>query len=242
MENKLKILFENDDYFIIEKQAGITVNKSDTTNNEVTIQDLINQSKKIDINSDDAEFIDRSGIVHRLDKETSGILIIAKNSFSFRAIQKQFKNRLVDKSYVALAHGEIKPKNGEVNAPIGRLPWNRMRFGVLAGGREALTKYEVIKYYKFKNEILSLVRLFPKTGRTHQIRVHLKHLNYPIYSDPLYGGRKVSRDDRKNLSRIFLHAEQIVFLNPKTNEKVHYKSELSPELEKFLKLISTTSN
>lgn len=242
MENNLKVLFENDDYLVIEKPAGITVNRSDTTSKEITLQDLIDKENKIDKNDPDQEFLDRSGIVHRLDKETSGALIIAKNSSSFRELQRQFKERIVKKTYLALAHGDIKPETGEINVPIGRLPWNRKRFGVLAGGREAMTRYEVEAYYKFENEVLSFVRLFPKTGRTHQIRVHLKHINHPIFSDPLYGGRKVSISDRKILPRVFLHAEQISFLDPKTKVNVTYRSELSDDLQRFLKLISTSRN
>lgn len=242
MEDSLKILFENNDYLVIEKPAGITVNRSDTTSNETTLQDLIEKENKINKSDPDQEFLDRGGIVHRLDKETSGGLIIAKNSKAFRELQRQFKERIVEKSYLALSHGEIKPESGEINVPVGRLPWNRKRFGVLAGGREALTNYEVQNYFKFERETLTLVRLFPKTGRTHQIRVHLKHINHPIFSDPLYGGRKVSNSDRKILPRVFLHAEAISFLDPKTGEKVMYKSELSDDLKRFLKLISSSKN
>lgn len=242
MQGELKIIFENSDYLVIEKPAGITVNRSDTTSRETTLQDLIEKEKKIDTSDPDPEFLDRGGIVHRLDKETSGAIIIAKNSIAFRELQRQFKERIVEKSYLALSHGEIKPETGEIDVPIGRLPWNRKRFGVLAGGREALTRYEVESYYKFEREILTLVRLFPKTGRTHQIRVHLKHINHPIFSDPLYGGRKVSISDRKILPRVFLHAEQISFLDPKTGEKVKYMSELSDDLSRFLRLISSSRN
>ena len=234
--DKLKILFENEDYLIVEKNAGITVNRSDTAGGEVTLQDLIEAENKIDKNDIDPDFRNRSGIVHRLDKETSGVMIVAKNSETFRNLQGQFKERKVSKSYVALVHGEIKPPSGEINAPLGRLPWNRKRFGVIAGGREAVTSYEAISNLKsqISNEILTLVRLFPKTGRTHQIRVHLKHINHPIFSDPLYGGRKVARNDRKILPRVFLHAESLSFNDPKTGERVKYRSELPQELEIFI--------
>jgi 23S rRNA pseudouridine1911/1915/1917 synthase len=199
---------------------------------------------KINKEDDDEEFKNRGGIVHRLDKETSGVIIVAKNSSAFRKIQSQFKERTVEKTYLALAHGEIEPSRDEINLPIGRLPWNRKRFGVLAGGREAVTYYETVSVYQNpkNNELLTLVRLFPKTGRTHQIRVHLKHINHPIFSDPLYGGRKISRDDRKSLGRVFLHAESISFDDPKTGERVSYKSELTKELSEFLDLLSASKN
>ena len=244
MENSLKILFENKDFMVIDKQSGLTVNHSDTTGNEVTLQDLILQSGKTDTTGADEEFISRSGIVHRLDKETSGALIVAKNSQAFENLQAQFKERKVEKSYIALSHGKILPEKGEINVPVGRLPWNRKRFGVLAGGRNAITSYRVISNFKFQisNETLSLVRLHPKTGRTHQIRVHLKYINHPIFADPVYGGRKLARSDRKILSRIFLHAEEISFHDPKTNETVNFKSKLPADLKDLLEKLEPTSD
>ncbi len=244
--DKLKILYENEDYLVIEKSAGIIVNRSDTTSNEITLQDLVEKENKIDKSDTDEDFRKRSGIVHRLDKETSGLLIIAKNAFAFSVLQAQFKERKVSKSYVALVHGEIKPRTGDINVPIGRLPWNRKRFGVLAGGREAMTSYEVISNFQFppaspseagraiSNEEFSLVRLFPKTGRTHQIRVHLQYIGHPIFADPLYGGRKIAREDRKILPRVFLHAEKIKFLDPRSGKEVEYASNLPQDLEALL--------
>ena len=198
------------------------------------------------------EFENRSGIVHRLDKETSGILLIAKNPASFLNLQKQFKDRSVKKTYIALVHGEVKPESGEINVPVGRLSFNRKRFGVVAGGREAVTKYKVlsIKYYAVpagrqvsdgKKEPLSLLELYPKTGRTHQIRVHLKYFGHPVFSDPLYGGRKTSRNDRKLLPRLFLHAAKISFLHPKTNKIISLESPLPQELVNFLLTLSKKS-
>lgn len=254
MGNNLKIILENDSYLIIDKESGMTVNKSDTTVSELTLQDLIEKENKLDRSDPDAEFVKRGGIVHRLDKETSGVIIVAKNSIAFRALQKEFKERRVKKSYVALAHGEIKPLRGEINVPIGRLPWNRKRFGVLSGGREASTSYEVITNYQLppassseagraiSNEVMSLVRLFPKTGRTHQIRVHLKHIGHPIFGDPLYGGRKTARDDRKLLNRVFLHAEEISFLDPTTGKEVSFKSEMPKELSEMLENFKPNNN
>jgi 23S rRNA pseudouridine1911/1915/1917 synthase len=244
MQNKLKIIFENENYLVIDKPAGITVNKSDTTKDEQTLQGMIEDEKKIDFNDPDQEFIDRGGIVHRLDKETSGVIIVAKNSNAFRNLQAQFKERKVEKKYIALAHGQIIPGEGVINAPVGRLPWNRKSFGVLSGGREAVTSYKIISnfQYSISNEKLSLIELFPKTGRTHQIRVHLKYINHPIFSDPLYGGRKIARNDRKVLNRVFLHAKEISFFDPITLNAVRFESELPEELENFLQLISKQNN
>jgi len=189
----------------------------------------------------DLEFINRGGIVHRLDKETSGILLIAKNPRSFLNLQNQFAERKVEKVYLALVHGEVKPESGEINVPVGRLSFNRKRFGVVAGGRDSVTNYRVISNFKFpiSNETLTLLKLSPKTGRTHQIRVHLKYFGHPVFSDPLYGGRKTARKDRKVLPRLFLHASEIFFLHPKTGKEVSFESKLPQKLEEFLKTLSS---
>lgn len=242
---KLKVIYKNNDFIIIDKPAGIIVNRSDTAVNEITLQDLIENEGLTDNKDQEPEFISRSGIVHRLDKETSGVLIVARNSKAFKNLQLQFKERKVEKTYLALSHGTIEPKIGEISVPVGRLPWNRKRFGVLSGGRESVTFYEVVSSFKssISNEELTLVRLHPKTGRTHQIRVHLKYINHPIFSDPLYGGRKTSREDRKLLPRIFLHAQEISFLDPTTGVKVNFKSDLPYELKELLeKFNSNTDN
>lgn len=232
----LQIIYEDDSLLIIDKPSGITVNRSDTTIGQYTVADYISDkypfllSKNI---NKDSDFYKRSGIVHRIDKETSGILVAAKTQDAFENIQAQFKERIVGKTYIALVHGMLKGESGEISVPVGRLPWNRKRFGVLAGGREATTFYKIIGVFP-KLGGLTLLELNPKTGRTHQIRVHLKYFNHPIFSDLLYAGRKTSRDDRKILDRVFLHAAKISFNHPKTKEKVSFESPLPVELSELL--------
>src|SRR5260221_11720913 len=172
----IPLIFEDDSLLVINKPAGITVNRAETTKNETTIQDwaekklgiknhelgIIEQKKFGDEGWDPRfDFYKRGGIVHRLDKETSGILIIAKTPEEFVHIQNQFKERKVKKKYVALPHGVIKPQEGEINVPVGRLPWNRNRFGILPGGRESKTLYKVLSYYQTPNssEKLSFIEL-----------------------------------------------------------------------------------
>ncbi len=234
--NEPRIIFEDEDMLIIDKPAGMVVNKADTTKNMMTVQDWI--QRKFRISNGGSEFEKRGGIVHRLDKETSGILVIAKNEQAFANLQEQFKSRNVKKTYITLVHGELKPEVGEINVPIGRLPWNRTRFGVLADGREASSKYKVlgIKYLVLDKvrEPLSLVEVYPQTGRTHQIRVHMRHVGHPIFADELYAGRKVSKRDRKLLPHHFLHASKIAFDHPRTGEKVEFESKLLPDLQEFL--------
>lgn len=238
--NEITILFQDDAFLVIDKPSGITVNKADTTKGQVTIQDWAEDKLGIKNHElrimEDSDFYNRGGIVHRLDKETSGILLIAKTPEAFLELQRQFKERIVKKTYLALSHGAIVPEVGEISVPVGRLPWNRKQFGVVAGGREAMTKYKVISNFKspISNEQLTLVELYPETGRTHQIRVHLKHIGYPIFADFLYAGRKTSRDDRKLLFRVFLHAAKISFLHPTTGKEVSFESPLPEELQKVL--------
>ncbi len=246
----IKIIFENEDLLVLDKPAGITTNRSETTR-EPTIQDWTEEklhinkdkisSEKIEDYSSDKyfqqTFLQRGGIVHRLDKETSGILLVSKNWQSFKNLQSQFHDRVVSKTYLALVHGILIPKAGEISIPVDRLPWNRHRFGVVPGGRPSVTVYQTLNVYNWKNkknEHLSLVKLYPKTGRTHQIRVHLKYLNHPIISDMLYAGRKTSRDDRRVLDRVFLHAAGIKFKDPSNGEDVEFKSELASELKEFM--------
>jgi 23S rRNA pseudouridine1911/1915/1917 synthase len=240
--NDITVIYEDSDILVINKPSGVIVNKADTTRHELTVQDWLEQGareacfKKPSLGVE-SDFYNRAGIVHRIDKETSGILIIAKNLTSFENLQAQFKERKVEKTYIALAHGKIEPLEGEISVPIGRLPWNRTRFGGMVGGRESLTKYKVISNFKSpaaQNEQLTYLELYPKTGRTHQIRVHLKHINHPIFGDELYAGRKTSRDDRKFLQRFFLHAKKISFFHPKTGKRVEFESPLSSELQNML--------
>ena len=233
----IKIIYEDDSILVLDKPWGVTVNRSETEK-EKTVQDWVEDKFKVQSSKfkvgEESDFFKRSGIVHRIDKETSGILIAAKNPLSFEDLQKQFKERKVSKTYLALVHGKIQGV-GEIKVPVGRLPWARTKFGVLSGGREAVTRYRVIRSMVVNNEQVTLLELFPQTGRTHQIRVHLKYINHPIFSDPLYAGRKTARSDRKILPRLFLHAHKISFTHPKTGERVEFESKLPDDLKSLLK-------
>jgi len=177
----------------------------------------------------------RPGIVHRLDKETSGLLLVAKTSEAFANLQAQFKKRKVEKCYLALTHGRVAQKKGEIEAPVGRLAWNRERFGVFPGGRAAKTYYQKVGQYQKNGEEFSLLELKPETGRTHQIRVHLKYLGHPVVSDSFYAGRKTSRKDRAWCPRLFLHASEISFMHPKTGKRISFSSKLPQDLKDALK-------
>jgi 23S rRNA pseudouridine1911/1915/1917 synthase len=245
----ISILYEDDDLAVVDKPAGVTVNRAETTKGEMTMQDWamgrfkikdegIKNDKKFGEEGWDPrlDFYPRGGVVHRLDKETSGLLILAKNPDAFVALQKQFHDRSVKKVYQALAHGVISPAKGEINVPVGRLPWDRNKFGIIPGGRESKTLYTVLQVYENPKtkEKLTLVELYPQSGRTHQIRVHLKYINHPIFADFLYAGRKTSRTDRKLLERVFLHAAGISFTQPTTGKVLQFESPLPPELQTTL--------
>lgn len=233
-----EIIFEDESLLILNKPPGWIVNEARTARDQPVIQRWIALNFKFPISNDR---IFRNGIVHRLDKETSGILIVAKTEAAFKDLQSQFKARQVKKEYLALAHGKIEPKTGTVEVPVGRLPWNRERFGVLPGGRVAETNYKVKKYYEKEKEKFSFLALKPKTGRTHQIRIHLKHLGYPIVSDEFYAGRKTARADRKWCPRLFLHASKISFKHPGSKKPVNYESGLPQDLMTSLQKLAPCS-
>ena len=240
-----KIIFEDEWILVLDKPAGWVVNDAETVKDTPTVQAWI--AKNFDFETT-KERRHRAGIVHRLDKETSGILLIAKTTSVFEKLQAQFKNREVKKMYMALVHGKVDPREGEIKATVGRLPWRRDRFGVLPGGREAETVYKVDSYYTAPATLNSLptthysqltthhtlLTLYPKTGRTHQIRIHLKYIGHPIVSDEFYAGRKTARKDRKWCPRLFLHASEISFNHPKTGEELSFRSEIPKDLKEAL--------
>lgn len=223
------VIYEDDNILVLEKPWGMVVNKADTTDNVVTLQAWVEKYLKLT----DLGIGGRAGIVHRLDKDTSGVIVVAKTEEAFYNLQAQFKNREVIKKYTALVHGKVVPESGVINAPIDRNPFNRERFGIFPGGREAITEYKTIQNFGDK---FTLLELTPHTGRTHQIRVHMKHLGYPIVSDEFYAGRKQYREDSKWCPRQFLHASylKIKLLNGEYKE---FKSELPEDLRKALDLL-----
>ncbi len=223
------IIFEDDEIVVVDKPAGWIVNDAATAKGQPTIQDWLRENFKFPIfNSLEC----RNGIVHRLDKETSGILLVAKNKNTFEYLQSQFKERGVKKSYTALLHGKLEKEEGIIEAEVGRLPWNRRRFGVLPGGRYSKTKYKVREILAKDKESFSLVDFYPETGRTHQIRIHARHIGHPIVGDEFYAGRKTARNDRKWCPRLFLHASEITFTH--RDKEITFQSDLATDLETVL--------
>jgi 23S rRNA pseudouridine1911/1915/1917 synthase len=217
-------VFEDKFLLVINKPAGMIVNRSETTKNEETLQDWLQNNFQFEIANSQ---LFRNGVVHRLDKETSGLLIIAKNKKAFINLQQQFKERKVKKKYLALVHGRVEPREGTIEAAVSRNPFNRKKFGIFLGGREARTKYKTISNF---SEGFSFLELFPETGRTHQIRVHLKYLNHPIVADEKYVGRKTLRKDLEWCPRLFLHAAGLSFIHPISCQEINLSSKLPSDL------------
>jgi 23S rRNA pseudouridine1911/1915/1917 synthase len=251
---KVRVVFEDENILVLDKPAGLVVNRAKTVKRK-TLQDWIEElpsyrAIKLSSQKRSPEFTRRSGIVHRLDKETSGLLVVAKDASSFVNLQQQFRERKVEKKYLALAHGRVEPSEGIVRQPISRSPFDRKKFGVFLGGREAETKYRVVAYLDqgaarprliTHNPQLTLLELVPKTGRTHQIRVHLKYLGYPVVADQKYAGRKTARADRSWCPRQFLHACFLAFIHPQKAKKLKFTSPLPPRLQKVLGLFELTN-
>jgi len=229
--SKPSIIFEDKSILILDKPSGWIVNSAVTTKEQPVIQKWLKDNFDYEISKDD--FL-RSGIVHRIDKETSGLLIVAKTKTTFKELQRQFKEREVEKTYITLVHGKISPERGTIEVPVGRLPWRRDRFGIVAGGRNSKTNYKLLDLYKKDDDYYSLLECFPKTGRTHQIRIHMKHINHAIVGDYFYAGRKTSRRDREWCPRLFLHAQKVNFTHPVLNKKIKFELSLPNDLNKVL--------
>ncbi|KKU09423.1 MAG: Pseudouridine synthase [Candidatus Woesebacteria bacterium GW2011_GWB1_45_5] len=229
-----KIIHQDDSLFVIDKPSGWITNEADTTTTQPVIQTWLRENFNYPLKGDREM---RDGIVHRLDKETSGVLIVAKTKEAFEKLQAGFKNREVEKTYIGLLHGKVEPPEGKIEATVGRLPWRRDRFGVLSGGRESVSEYKVLKFYPGNNGGHSLVEFYPKTGRTHQIRIHAKHIGHAIVADEFYAGRKTARNDRKWCPRLFLHASAIKFTHPAGGKPVEFESKLPDDLQGALNVL-----
>lgn len=233
---KIKIIFEDDAYLVIDKPAGLLVHGGPHIKEESLVDWLLKKYPKIKEVGEDPF---RPGIVHRLDKEVSGLMIVAKTQEAFRHFKKQFQSRRNIKEYTALVYGKIIKDSDEINFPIKRasvgfkmaaVPKNFESENKDSKIREAISQFEVIK--KFINYSLLKVRI--KTGRTHQIRVHLSAYGYPLVGDDLYSTKKTRIKNKKNqLGRIFLQATQLSFKDPK-GEKKSFSLALAPELQDFL--------
>jgi len=219
----LDIVYEDADLLVVDKPAGLAVHPSPGHPSHTLANAVLNYLPGL---AEDGDSL-RPGIVHRLDKDTSGLLVVAKNRVAQANLSEQFKSRSVSKSYLVLVKGKLTPESGIIEADIGRDPRNRQRMAVVSRGREARTDYRVIRYAGS----CSLLEIKPETGRTHQIRVHLAAIGFPVMGDAAYGVKS------PHLSRQFLHAARLGFKLPSTGQYVEFNSPLPPDLERVLKEI-----
>jgi len=226
----LSIVYEDADLVVVNKAAGMAVHVGAGVKSGTLVNALLHHIGSLSGAGGEL----RPGIVHRLDKMTSGLVIVAKNDFAHRALAAQFKGRDVHKTYTVLVHGRVAKDAGEIAAPVGRDPVRRIRMKV--GGirpREALTRYRVLRRFPH----FTLLEAEPRTGRTHQIRVHFSSLGHPVVGDTLYGAPgklKIAGREEKTLARNFLHASAIEFRHPRTGALVSLRAPLPVELERFL--------
>ena len=220
----LNIIYEDDDLLVVDKPAGLTIHPAPGHLSHTLVNAILFHFPHLADISDSL----RPGIVHRLDKDASGVMLVAKNNAAQLNLINQFKARSVVKAYLVLVRGHLTPENGVIEAPIGRDPGNRKRMAVVAEGKEARTQYHVVKYIGN----YTLLEVKTETGRTHQIRVHLSAIGYSVVGDTTYGVKSAY------LSRQFIHACRLGFHLPSTGEYVEFTSELPPDLAQALKDIA----
>ncbi|MGO8792979.1 MAG: RluA family pseudouridine synthase [Terriglobia bacterium] len=224
------IVYQDSDIVVVNKAAGMVVHLGAGVRSGTLINALMNLLDPLLSTGGDL----RPGIVHRLDKMTSGLMVVAKNDVAHRRLSEQFKSREVHKTYIALVHGRMANDSGEVTRPVGRDPRRRTR--MKAGGiapRDALTKYRVLRRVGH----FTLVEAMPQTGRTHQIRVHLASLGHPVVGDNTYGAPtklRFSESEEPTLPRTFLHAAKLAFAHPATGAPLEFEAPLPEELAAFL--------
>ena len=219
----LSILYEDDDLLVIDKPAGLAVHPAPGHPSHTVVNAILSHFPHLTDTGDSL----RPGIVHRLDKDTSGVMLVAKNNEAQANLTEQFKSHSVVKVYVVLVRGHLTPESGIIEAPIGRDPGNRKRMAVVSKGKDARTEYQVVKYMGD----YTLLEVRTETGRTHQIRVHLSAIGYPVVGDPVYGVKS------PHVSRQFMHACRLGFKQPSTGEYIELESELAPDLAQALENI-----
>ena len=217
---KLDIVYEDDDVILINKPSDMVVHPGSGNFHGTMVNALLHYTKSLsDCNGDE-----RPGIVHRIDKDTSGLILVAKNNEAHRILAKDFETKRVQRKYIALVDGVLPHNHITIDAPIGRDNNNRQKMAVKEGGKNAITHVNVIKRYSR----YTLVECVLETGRTHQIRVHMAYIGYPIHNDPVYNKKEATSFGQ------FLHSSEITFVSPITKKELHFKVDLPKEFKEFL--------
>ena len=217
----LDIIYEDDDLIVLNKPKGLVVHPADSYTEPTLVHGLIAYTTHLS----DLSGKDRPGIVHRLDKDTSGLLLVAKNNTIHESLNEQFKNKQVKKTYIALVHHAFDEEEGTIDAPIARHPKQRLKMTLTPSGKAAVTDFKVVERY----DRLTLLECDLITGRTHQIRVHLEFINHPVFADPLYGLGKPEVPGGQ-----FLHAKEISFYHPIKKEQLTFSVSLPSYFQDYL--------
>jgi len=224
----LKIIYEDKDIIVVNKDPGVITHPTPSITSGTLVNAIMYHCK--DLQGIGGEL--RPGIVHRLDKDTSGVIVVAKNDKAHQSLSNQFKERVTEKVYAAIVHGIIKKDYGTIEVSLARNPVVRTKIAPLDWGKHALTYYRVLRRFDFA----TLVFAYPKTGRTHQIRVHMKYIGHPLLGDELYG--KGSKDQIYGAKRQMLHALKLSFYHPSTQKKMTFVAPLPEDFKKVLKILS----
>lgn len=216
----LDIVYEDEYLMVINKPSGLVVHPGSGNKDNTLVNGLMYYTK----NLSDIGDSDRPGIVHRLDKDTSGLMLVAKENKTHEILSEEFKKHNIHREYIALVDGVIEVSRGTIDAPIKRSKENYQKMTVASGGKKAITNFEVIKRYKNN----TLIRLVLETGRTHQIRVHMAYIGYPIHNDPVYN-KKISTSFGQ-----FLHSEYLKFIHPITKKELEFRCPLPDEFKDYL--------
>jgi len=218
-EIPLDIVFEDDDLMVINKASGMVVHPGNGQTSGTLVNALMGYTENL---SDDDL---RPGIVHRIDKDTSGLMLVAKNNKTHELLSEGFKNKTITREYIALLQGEMSTETATIDAPIGRDSHDRKKMSITEkNSKEAVTHLTVIKKYKD----FTLVRLKLDTGRTHQIRVHMKYIGFPVHNDPVYS-KKVANEFGQ-----FLHSAKLTFIHPGNNKELIFEKEIPEEFNEFI--------
>lgn len=217
----LDIVYEDDDLLVINKPQGLVVHPASSYHEPTLVHGLLHQVDELSsING-----VVRPGIVHRIDKDTSGLLVVAKNDESHRYLSNELLEHKIKREYIALVYGDFTESEGTIDAPIQRHPQNRLKMAVIATGKHAKTHFKVIERFgKY-----TLVHCELETGRTHQIRVHMAFIHHPVVGDPIYGPKSIVGDKGQ-----FLHAEKLTFIHPTKKEQMTFTAKLPQNFEEFL--------
>ena len=217
----LDIYYEDEDVIVVNKPSGMVVHPAVGNFTGTLVNALMYHCKDLSgING-----VIRAGIVHRIDKDTSGLLVACKNDMAHKSLSEQFFNKTVSRKYYAIVYGEIKHKLGKIDAPIGRSPNNRQMMGIVQDGKSAVTHFKVLERFNG----YTFVELSLETGRTHQIRVHMQYIGHPLVGDPVYGPKNVIGTHGQ-----YLHAKTLGFVHPRTNQYISFESPLPDFYEEFL--------